>query len=369
MSKKIIYFSLILSLVVCASACNTAYKTTASARTAINDTLIMAGEKHFANMRQLTFGGDNAEAYWSYDNKQLVFQKTWEKEGVQCDQIFYGPIPTAKKNTFEPVRLSNGAGRTTCSYFTASGQSIIYASTHDFAEACPPVPDKQKIGKYVWPLYTEFEIYVKSIKQKTTARLTNNLHYDAEGTLSPDGSKMVFTSTRNGDLDLYVMNLDGSGLVQITSELGYDGGAFFSPDGQQLVFRASRPKTEAEVKEYKELLAQNMVAPTSMELFTINTDGSNLKQITQLGKANWAPSWHPSGKKIIFASNHQSERGFPFNLYLINIDGTGLERITNSSQFDAFPMFSPDGKKIAFSSNRNNGGGRDTNIFIADWVE
>jgi Tol biopolymer transport system component len=165
------------------------------------------------------------------------------------------------------------------------------------------------------------------------------------------------------------MNLDGTDLKQITNQLGYDGGAFFSADGTEIVFRASRPQTEQEIKEYKELLAQGLVAPTNMEIYTCAVDGSNLKQITKLGKANWAPYFHPSGKKIIFSSNHASQRGYDFQLYLINTDGTGLEQVTYESIFNSFPMFSPDGKKLVFSSNRNNHGTRDTNVFIADWTD
>jgi TolB protein len=201
------------------------------------------------------------------------------------------------------------------------------------------------------------------------AQLTDTPGYDAEGVVSPKGDKIAFTSTRNGDLDLYVMDIDGSNVVQVTNELGYDGGAFFSPDGSKLVFRSSRPKTEEEIKEYKDLLAQNLVQPTNMEIFTVNVDGTDLRQITNLGKANWAPYFHPSGEKIIFASNHHSERGYKFNLFMINNDGTGLKQITFDETFDAFPMFSWDGKKLAFSSNRHNGGTRETNVFIADWVE
>ena len=193
--------------------------------------------------------------------------------------------------------------------------------------------------------------------------------YDAEGVLSPKGDKILFTSDRTGDLELWTMNLDGSGLRQITNELGYDGGAFFSPDGSKIVFRASRPKTEAEIKEYKDLLKEGLVAPTNMEIYTCNADGSDLRQVTKLGKANWAPFYHPSGKKIIFSSNHHSTRGYDFQLYMINEDGTGLEQITSESIFNSFPMFSPDGKKLVFSSNRNNGGTRDTNVFVADWVD
>jgi Tol biopolymer transport system component len=165
------------------------------------------------------------------------------------------------------------------------------------------------------------------------------------------------------------MDVDGKNLKQITTGLGYDGGAFFSPDGKKIVFRASRPTTAEEISEYKELLSQGLVAPTNMEIYTCNVDGSDLTQITKLGKANWAPFYHPSGKKIIFSSNHHSQRGYDFQLYMINIDGTGIEAITNKSIFNAFPMFSFDGKKLIFSSNRNNHGSRDTNLFIADWVD
>jgi Tol biopolymer transport system component len=204
---------------------------------------------------------------------------------------------------------------------------------------------------------------------KIVKQLTNTPGYDAEATVSPKGDKIVFTSTRNGDLDLYTMDINGKNVKQITHEIGYDGGAFFSPDGKKIVFRASRFTTEAAKKEYLDYLKQGLVAPTEMEIFVCNADGSDLKQITKLGKANWAPFYHPAGKKIIFSSNHKGKRGFEFNLFMINEDGTGLEQISYDKVFDSFPMFSPDGKKIIFSSNRNNGGTRNTNLFIADWVE
>ena len=322
-------------------------------------------EKHFKNIRQLTFGGDNAEAYFSSDGKKIVWQITNPKENILCDQIFISSVD----GNLSPQRISNGKGRTTCAYFLKGDKEVLYASTHLSDSACPPVPDRKKIRKYVWPIYPSYDIFIADANGKTTKQLTSTAGYDAEATVSPKGDKIVFTSMRNGDLDLYVMDIDGKNVKQITSTLGYDGGAFFSPDGKQIVFRASRPKTEAEIKEYKELLSQNLVAPTHMELFICDADGKNMKQVTNLGGANWAPFFHPSGKKIIFSSNHQYERGFPFNLYLINTDGTGLEKITHDGNFDAFPMFSPDGKKLIFSSNRNNGGGHDTNLFLADWQE
>ena len=265
--------------------------------------------------------------------------------------------------------LSTGKGRTTCSYFLPGDTTIVYGSTHLGDENCPPEPAKREDGAYVWPIYPDFDIFVANLKGEIIDTLTSEPGYDAEATVSPLGDKIVFTSLRSGDLELYTMNIDGSDVKQITFDLGYDGGAFFSPDGTKLIFRSSRPKTEEEIAEYKALLAEGLVKPTDMELYVCNVDGSDLRQITNLGQANWAPFFHPSGEKIIFSSNHASEKGYPFNLYMINLDGTGLEQITEDGVFDAFPMFSPDGKKLIFSSNRVNGGTRATNLFIADWVD
>ncbi len=322
-------------------------------------------EKHLANVKQLTFGGDNAEAYFSFDSKMIVWQRTNPRESIPCDQIFISPVG----DKLSPKLASTGLGRTTCAYFLKGNKQVLFASTHLADPACPPVPDRKAIGKYVWPIYATYDIFIADVGGKVVKQLTDTPGYDAEATVSPKGDKIVFTSTRNGDLDLYVMDIDGKNVKQITNTLGYDGGAFFSPDGKKIVFRASRPKTEEEIAEYKLLLSQNLVAPTHMELYTCNADGSGVKQITNLGGANWAPFFHPSGKKIIFSSNYQYSRGYPFNLYMINTDGTGLEKITHDGTFDAFPMFSFDGKKLIFASNRNNGGTHDTNLFLADWME
>jgi TolB protein len=265
--------------------------------------------------------------------------------------------------------ISTGMGRTTCSFFMPNGKSILYASTHLGGKDCPKDVERKPGGKYLWPIYDSYDIFVAGLKGKIIKQLTNSPGYDAEATISPKKDKIVFTSTRNGDLDLYVMDIDEKNIKQITNEIGYDGGAFFSPDGKKIVFRASRFKTEEEKKEYLDYLKQGLVAPTAMEIFTCNVDGSDLKQITHLGKANWAPFYHPSGKKIIFSSNHKGKRGFEFNLFMINEDGSGLEQITYDKAFDSFPMFSPDGKKIIFSSNRNNGGTHNTNLFVADWID
>lgn len=326
------------------------------------------GEHHFKNIRQLTFGGDNAEAYFSFDGKYVVYQRTDPSNGIMCDQIWMGKIPE-EGETFAPKLVSTGTGRTTCAYFYPDGKHILYASTHLGSEDCPPVPDKEKMKRYIWPIYESFDIFKADTSGKIVKQLTNTPGYDAEATISPKGDKIVFTSMRNGDLDLYTMDLDGSNVKQITFELGYDGGAWFSPDGTKILWRASRPKTNEEIMDYKDLLSKGLVAPTEMEVWIANADGSDAKQITFLDKANWAPNFMPDGKHVIFCSNHEYARGFPFNMYITDTNGKGLEKISRDNGFDAFPMFSPDGKKILFSSNRNNGGTHSTNIFIADWID
>lgn len=345
-------------------------ETDAGKRSINNDTVHFPGETHFDNIRQLTFGGDNAEAYFSFDGKYLVYQRSNPKEGIACDQIWMGKVPTSAGEKFEPKLVSTGTGRTTCAYFYPDGKHILYGSTHLANKDCPPVPDRSKYGnKYIWAIYEGFDIFKADLNGKIVKRLTSTKGYDAEATISPKGDIILFTSMRDGDLDLYTMDLNGRHVKRITSMLGYDGGAWFSPDGTKILWRSSRPTTEAEIKEYKDLLAENLVAPTHMEVWIANADGTNAHQITFLEQANWAPNFTPDGKHVIFCSNHEYKRGFPFNMYLTNLDGKGKEKISRDKGFDAFPMFSPDGKKIVFCSNRNNGGTRDTNIFIADWVE
>jgi len=319
-------------------------------------------EKHLTNVRQLTFGGDNAEAYFSPNSSMVVFQATNKEWDAECDQIFYSPL-----DSFVHHRISTNMGRTTCSYFL-DNQTILYASTYPGGIQCPPKPEPRADHKYVWPIYSSFDIYISDLEGNIFGTLTDTSGYDAEATVSPKGDKIVFTSMRSGDLELYTMDIHGKNIKQITNKLGYDGGAFFSPDGTHLVFRASRPKTPEEVKTYKDLLKEGLVMPTKMELYTCKADGSDMKQITKLGGANWAPFYSHSGKKIIFSSNHKT-KGFNFNLWMINTDGTGLEQITFDPTFDAFPVFSPDGKHLIFSSNRNNNGTHDTNLFIADWKD
>jgi Tol biopolymer transport system component len=371
MNKSYLLFVFALAIFSCQNTSSEqqadASETTAETETATNtDTLRYEQEKNIANLKQLTFGGDNAEAYFSFDNTQLVFQASNDKWGAECDQIFAMSVNGYTGD--QPPLLSTGKGRTTCSYFMPGDKEILYASTHLADPACPPTP-RSANGKYVWPIYEGFDIFVADLEGNITKQLTDNPGYDAEATVSPDGKKIVFTSTRSGDLELYTCDIDGSNVQQVTDELGYDGGAFFSPDSKKLVFRSSRPQTEEEIATYKELLSQNLVQPTNMEIYVCNVDGTDKKKITDLGGANWAPYFHPSGEKIIFSTNHHTKSGRIFNLFMINLDGTGLEQITFDDTFDAFPMFSPDGKKLVFSSNRNNGGTRDTNVFLADWVE
>lgn len=333
------------------------------------DTLHYPDETHFRNIQQLTFGGDNAEAYWSYDGKYLVFQRTSSVNGIPCDQIFVGKVPQKAGEAFQYKMVSTGKGRTTCAFFTRDNKHVVYASTHKGGEECPPPVDRAKYGnRYIWPVYASYDIFMSDLNGKIKKQLTNTPGYDAEAVISPDGRQMLFTSTRNGDLDLFIMDLKSGKTKQVTTELGYDGGAWFSPDGKQIIWRASRPKTDEEVKEYKELLKEGLVAPTRMEVFIANADGSNARQVTSLGQANWAPNFMPDGR-VIFCSNHEYKRGFPFNMYTMNADGSNIEKISRDKGFDAFPMFSPNGKKIVFCSNRNNGGTRDTNVFVADWIE
>lgn len=362
---------LILFLVFFSIACKNTSKETpkdnATESASTSDSLIYPEETHFKSLRQITFGGDNAEAYWSFDDKQIVFQSNNSQWDVKCDQMFLmNADETFKDRT--PKMVSTGKGRTTCAYFLPDNEHIVYASTHLKDAACPETPLRVN-GRYVWPIYDSYDIFVADLKGNIVKQLTTEKGYDAEATVSPKGDKIVFTSDRSGDLELYTMNIDGTDVKQITNELGYDGGAFFSPDGSKLIFRASRPKTEAKIKEYKDLLAEGLVQPTEMELYICNADGSDLRQLTNLGNANWSPFFHPSGKKVLFSSNFEAERGFPFNLYIIDIDGKNLKRITHGETFDAFPVFSNDGKYLLFSSNRNNGGGHDTNLFMAEWAD
>lgn len=324
------------------------------------DPLSVSGEKHLRNIRQLTLGGENAEAYFSADDKQLIFQST--RDGRQCDQIYTMNIDGSNVKL-----ISTGDGRTTCSYFFPTGKRILYSSTHLGAKECPPRPDFSK--GYVWAIYPAFDVFTARPNGSGLQRLTETPGYDAESTITRDGKKIVFTSMRDGDLDIYTMDANGRNVKRLTNELGYDGGPFWSYDGKLIVYRANHPQTDKDKADYSELLKNNLIRPTTLEIWVMNADGSNKRQITKNGKANFAPYFFPDGKRVIFASNMNDPRGRNFDLYTINVDGSGLERITFNETFDGFPMFSRDGKKLVFASNRHSKTQGDTNVFIADWVD
>ena len=321
-------------------------------------------ERHLRNIRQLTSGGENAEAYFSPDGKLLIFQST--REPYKCDQIFTMNVGNPQASL---KMVSTGKGRTTCGYFTADGSRIVYGSTHLGSPDCPPVPDRS--AGYVWPLYKTFDIFSAKPDGTDIRRLTTANGYDAEATVSPNGRKIIFTSTRDNDIELYEMDLDGRNQRRLTNEPGYDGGAFYSQDSQWIIWRASRPKTDAELRQFRDLLGRELVMPSKLEIMIMKADGTQKKQLTSNGAANFAPYFHPNGKQIIFASNVNSTNpGMPnFDLFLINRDGTGLEQVTFDQTFDGFPMFTNDGKQLVFASNRNPATEGNTNIFVADWVD
>ena len=317
-------------------------------------------EVHLANIRQLTFEGENAEAYFSTDGKKLIFQRTSKADG--CDQIF-----SMNLDGSDVRMLSNGQGKTTCAYFTPGGREIVYATTALDNPVCPPKPDFS-LG-YVWGLFPGFDIVKAKADGSGVTKLTETPRYDAEATIRTQDGTIVFTSLRSGDLEIYTMDRNGKNVKQLTDELGYDGGPFWSQDGKLIVYRAFHPQTDAEKADYTRLLKQDLIRPSKLDLYVMNPDGSNKRRVTNNGKANFAPYLFPDNKRILFSSNHGDPRGRNFDIYAINVDGTGQEQITFNETFDGFPMFSPDGKKVVFCSNRNAAKMGDTNVFIADWVK
>ena len=315
------------------------------------------GESHLANIRQVTFGGENAEAYFSRDGQWLTFQST--RDGNACDQQYVMRIDGS-----DLKRVSPGNGKTTCGWFLPDGQRLFFGSSHAHDATCPPRPDPSK--GYVWGL-DRFDIYTVNRDGTNLRRLTNYDVYTAEGVLSPDGRRIVFTSLKDGDLDIYTMSVDGTDVKKLTTTPGYDGGPWWSPDGTKIVYRAWHPTDSTGLADYRNLLAQHMVRPSRMELWVMNADGSNQKQITNLGGANFGPSWTPDGRRIVFSSNYKNPRSRNFDLYLINLDGSGLEQVTSHEEFDGFPMFSPDGRRIVWASNRGAAKPGETNLFIAEW--
>ncbi|MEO5590684.1 MAG: hypothetical protein ABIS03_13935 [Gemmatimonadaceae bacterium] len=317
----------------------------------------LSAETRFRSVKQITFGGENAEAYFSRDGQWLTLQST--RDGRACDQQYVMRIDGSGVR-----QISDGRGKTTCGWFFPGGDRLFFASTSAHDSACPPRPDPS--SGYVWPL-DRYDIYSANRDGSGLKRLTHYDVYTAEGVMSPDGKRIVFTSLKDGDLDIYTMNVDGSDVRRLTNTPGYDGGAWWSPDGSQIVYRANHPTDAAELKAYRDLLDQRLVRPSKVELYIMNADGSNQRQVTNLGGANFGPSWTPDGRKIIFSSNYKTPRSGNFDLYLINPDGSGLEQVTFDESFDGFPMFSPDGKKLVWASNRLDDKPGETNLFIADW--
>ena len=319
-------------------------------------------ETHLKNVKQLTFGGTNAEAYFSFDETKLIFQST--RESFHCDQIFTMNIDGSAQTL-----VSTGYGRTTCAYFFPDGKKILYASTHLVGNECPPSPDKSK--GYVWGVFNAYDIFTANADGSGLLPLTQSKGYDAEATISPTRDKIVFTSSRDGDLELYTMHLDGTRIRRITNEIGYDGGANFSWDGHRIVYRAYHPKTDSEIQDYETLLSEQLVRPTKMEIFVCDEDGGHRRQLTNTNAANFAPIFHPDDKRIIFSSNMKDTSAVKkhFHLFLMRDDGSHLEQVTFGGSFDAFPMFTHDGKKLVFVSDRNARSHYEFNIFVADWVD
>ncbi len=358
--------ALIVSAFLVPAALATYSQTGGSSNSTPTASLTVPGENHLRNVRQLTFGGTNAEAYFSADDKYLIFMHSGE--GVPCDQMYTMPVDTPDGKPAVPKLVSTGKGRTTCGFFFPKGGRILFSSTHETSAECPPPPDYSH--GYVWPIYSSYAIYAAKPDGSDLRRLTNSPGYNAESTITRDGKKIVFTSMRNGDLDIYTMNADGSDVRQLTHELGYDGGPFWSYDGRQIVYRSEQPKTPEAIADYKDLLSRGLIRPGNLEIWVMDADGSHKRQVTHNGAANFAPYFFPDGKRIIFASNMGNQKDpSGFDLYKINTDGTGLEQITYHPDFDAFPMFSSDGKRLVWASNRNGKAPHETNIFIADWVE
>jgi len=320
--------------------------------------VLLPSETRLADARQLTFHGENAEAYFSADDQYLILQSTHDE--YACDQIFTLPVSGGDLKL-----VSTGDGRTTCSYFFPAGDRILYSSTHHHDQSCPPPPDYSR--GYVWALYPTYDIFIAERDGGEPRQLTDTWGYDAEATISRDGSKIVFTSLRDGDLDIYVMDADGSNVTRLTDELGYDGGPFFSYDGSKIVYRAHHPDTDEEIADYRRLLEQNLIRPSTLDIYVMDADGSNKRRLTDNGAANFGPYWFPSGDRVIFSSNLHEPDGRNFDLYTINVDGTGLQRVTFHPDFDGFPMFNSDGSQLVWASNRNNAQEGDTNIFVADW--
>jgi Tol biopolymer transport system component len=314
--------------------------------------------QHVSNLKQLTHGGENAEAYWAPDGKRLIFQST--RDGHECDQIY---VMNADGSDVHMV--STGKGVTTCGYFTSDNKHIVYGSTHEAGASCPAKPDRSK--GYLWAVYPGYDLYLAEDNGKIVKKLTDTSGYDAEDTINWKNKQIIYTSMAGGDLDIWTMKEDGSAKKQLTHTEGYDGGPVLSRDGTKMAWRAYHPDTPAKLAEYRDLLKQNLTAPMKMELWVANSDGSSAKQITNYGCASFAPTFTPDGKKLLFSSNKNHCDSNDFELFTIGLDGTGLEQVTSYGGFNAFPEFSPDGKKIVFISSYQGKTPYEFNVFTADW--
>jgi Tol biopolymer transport system component len=317
-------------------------------------------------IRRLTVEGRRAgEGYWSADGKRLVFQSEREP-GNPFYQIYVLDLGTG-----ETKRISPGTGKTTCAFFRPGSDEIEFASTHADPKS-KQLQDEElafrasgKERRYAWDYDAEMDIYAYNEKTGAMKRLTSARGYDAEGSYSPDGQWIVFTSMRdayNRALDekekkklvddpsyfaeIYIMRADGSGQRRLTNVAGYDGGPFFTPDGKRIIWR-----------RFDE---SGLIA----DVWTMNPDGSDPQQITDFGSMSWAPYMHPSGEYIFFASN---KLGFEnFEVFIVDAKGTKEPvRVTYSDGFDGLPVPSPDGKQLAWTSSRS--GGSAGQLFLAQW--
>lgn len=314
-------------------------------------------ETFLANVRQVTFGLPRAgEGYFSPDGTTIVYQ------AFPIGYPFY-QIYVQRLDERIPRLLSTGRGRTTCAYFSPKGDQILFASSH----TDPDIEQTEKKGReeaaqggrrrYQWEFDPQMELYLINFDGTGLKRLTDSPGYDAEGSFSPDGSQVVFTSTRDGDPDLYVMRSDGTGVRQLTNAPGYDGGPFFSPDGRWVIFRSDRAKKDM------------------LQLFAISADGKIEVQLTDnLDQVNWCPYFHPSGKYIIWAGADygQGPQKANFDLWTMEIEMTSdsfrggkTTRITDHKAADVLPVFSPDGRKMMWTSNRTPDG--TSQLWIGDW--
>ena len=360
-SRSLSRSALLVATLACSSTSEQTPSTTSSSSDAVT-VEAFAGESRLSNIRQLTFGGENAEAYWSADGEFITMQST--RDGRTCDQQY-----VMRADGSDLTQISDGRGKTTCGWFLPGAERVLFASSTAHDATCPAKPDPSK--GYVWPL-DKYDLYTVARDGSDLKRLTNYDVYTAEAVISPDGKTIVFTSLKDGDLDIYTMKIDGTDIRRLTNTPGYDGGPWWSPDGKQIVYRAHHPKDPTELKQYQELLKQGLIRPSKVELFVMNADGSDQRQVTALGGANFGPSWSPDGKRIIFSSNFASPRSRNFELYLVSASDSmatadRLERLTVFESFDGFPMFSPDGKKLLFASNRNAKSEGETNVFVADF--